>query len=178
VAGDDTLFMPSRLLLARALSAARAAGARIGWPSGAQEDSLMFELEYRVPEIRPPGTVRPMRARLAVPVFSMARPWRTEVEVRRPPSVTYPSEPRGAWVEGNVMLEFVVDTAGRLAPGPIKDIWPAGRPRLTGDEGAWYEDFIAAARRGLYAARFAPATVGGCPVPQLEQMPFTFNLRR
>jgi hypothetical protein len=178
LSGDDTLHAPMRSLLAQALGAARAAGAHIAWPSDAREDSLSFDLEVRVPDIRPPGVEQRMMARFAVPVFSMAMPWSTEVVVRHEPTITYPEGARSGSVEGTVILEFDVDTAGRAVPSPVTDIWPASRPRLTGAAAARYREFLEAAKRSLGSARFRPATVGGCAVHQRVQWPFEFHLAR
>jgi hypothetical protein len=60
----------------------------------------------------------------------------------------------------------------------VRDLWPADRPRLTGELGRHYRGFLAAATRAMKDARFEPARLGGCPVPQLVAVPFAFKLNR
>ena len=77
-----------------------------------------------------------------------------------------------------MILQFVVDSTGRTVRETIEERWPPDRPRLTGVSGANYREFLTAAKWGLAAARFDPATVGGCAVPQLVQWPFMFRIKR
>jgi hypothetical protein len=174
----DTLRAPSRQVLVQALTAVRDAGGRIAWPAEVPGDSLTFDLKYRWPDVGPDGKLRPLLVRDAVPVFSMAMPWSKPVVVRSPPQVHYPMAAQTQSMEGTVVLEFVVDSTGRAVRETIEERWPSDRPRLTGVSGANYREFLTAAKWGVVAARFDPATVGGCAVPQLVQWPFTFRLRR
>jgi periplasmic protein TonB len=66
-------------------------------------------------------------------------------------------------VNGKVLVQFVVDTLGRLEPGSLKVI-------RTDHDG-----FAAAARNFVEAATFKPATKRGRKVRQLVQMPFAFS---
>lgn len=176
--GADTLHDQSRDLLAQALAAVREAGERVAWPVGGDGDSITFDISYRWPGISPAGTVQAMEARHAVPVFSMAMPWEKPVAVRRQPRIRYPYGAQSRSAEGTVILQFVVDTAGRVDQDTIREQWPADRPRLTGELGKHYEAFLAAARRSLNETDFEPALVGGCVVRQLAQMPFHFMIGR
>jgi TonB family protein len=87
-----------------------------------------------------------------------------QVAIEKPmPALAYPAEQRAAAVNGKVLVQFVVDTLGRLEPGSLKVI-------RTDHDG-----FAAAARNFVEAATFKPATKRGRKVRQLVQMPFAFS---
>jgi hypothetical protein len=177
--GEDTLSAPSRLLLVRAVTALREAGAKIGWPPDVAGDSAAFDLVSRWPDVTPTGTMQPLMVRIAaMPMFSMAMPRSKEVVVRRPPRITYPPDAGLGRIEGTVILQFVVDSTGRVVSNTMKDKWPMDRPRITGQFAEHYQAFVNAAKWGLTTARFEPATLGGCPVPQRVEQPFNFSLNR
>jgi hypothetical protein len=113
----------------------------------------------------------------AIPMFSMAMPRIKPVVVRRPPRIIYPPDAGLGRIEGTVILHFVVDSTGRAVANTIKDKWPTDRPRITGQFAEHYQAFVNAAKWGLSAARYEPATQGGCPVPQIVEQPFNFYLK-
>jgi protein TonB len=78
----------------------------------------------------------------------------------------YPEMLRSANVEGTVIMEFVVDTTGRVEPSGVRVV-----------EGA-HPLFEAAVRQALRGMRFRPAEAGGHRVRQLVRQPFTFSLSR
>jgi TonB family protein len=78
----------------------------------------------------------------------------------------YPQELREAKVEGEVIAQFVVDTAGRAEMRSFKV--------LKSDHGL----FTDAVRESLAAMQFIPAEVEGRKVKQLLQMPFHFQLTK
>jgi TonB family protein len=78
----------------------------------------------------------------------------------------YPDDLRERNVEGEVLAQFVVDTAGAALMGTFKVL------RAT-DPG-----FIAAVRTAVARMRFTPAEVKGQKVKQMVQQPFTFSLTR
>jgi TonB family protein len=78
----------------------------------------------------------------------------------------FPEELKRRSFEGEVLIQFVVDTSGRAIPGTLRAL-RADHPL-----------FLAAVRTSVEAARFAPATIGGRPVAQLVQQPFQFTLTR
>jgi hypothetical protein len=175
----DTLYDASRELLVRSLAALSDAGTKIGWPPDVAGDSAAFDLGYRWPDVAPDGTRYPFLIRTAaIPVFSMAMPRSKELAIRRPPRLTYPPEAKDGGVGGVIILAFVVDSTGRVMMNTVKDKWPTDRPRLTGWSGSRYQAFVNAARMALSYALFDPATVGGCPVSQPAEQPFTFTLSR
>jgi len=81
-------------------------------------------------------------------------------------SPKYPAELRQANIEGEVLAQFTVDTAG------VADLRTFKVLKSTHDL------FTNAVREALPAMRFHPAQVGGKPVKQLVQMPFQFNLSK
>jgi TonB family protein len=74
----------------------------------------------------------------------------------------YPDALRRAKVEGEVLMQFVVDQAGQVDMSTVK-VLRSSDPQFT-----------AAVQRGLPSWRFAPAEVNGRRVKQLVQMPFQF----
>jgi protein TonB len=80
------------------------------------------------------------------------------------PSPTYPEALRAAGVNGTVLVEFVVDTLGRVESGTGRVI------------SADHEQFALSARAVLSRLRFLPAHAQGRKVRQLVRLPFRFNL--
>lgn len=80
------------------------------------------------------------------------------------PQPRYPDRLKTANVEGQVLVEFVVDAGGRVVPGTLEVIQSS------------HDDFTQAIRDVLPQLRFQPAEVGGVRVPQLVQRPFVFML--
>jgi protein TonB len=80
------------------------------------------------------------------------------------PTPTYPSMLESARVEGEVLVQFVVDTTGHVDMSQFKVL------KATNDL------FIDAVKRVLPKWRFYPAETGGHKVKQLVQMPLTFKV--
>jgi TonB family protein len=76
----------------------------------------------------------------------------------------YPDLLRSANVEGEVLAQFVVDTAGRVDMNTFKILKSS------------HDLFTAAVRGALPSMQFFAAQVGGRKVKQLVQMPFQFSL--
>lgn len=76
----------------------------------------------------------------------------------------YPEAMRAAGVEGQVLVQFIVNEKGRVESGSIKIINSANPM------------FEASVRSALPRMKFKPATVNGRPVKQLVQQPFQFKL--
>jgi hypothetical protein len=173
---DSAVRRPSTELLERALAAVRDSEERVYFAEGAVRDSLLFALGYLWPGVTPFGQIEPLRVRVAFPVFTLPTPWRTPALPIRHPRIRYPESSRRGRAEGTLILKFVVDTTGRVDMRTVRDVWPSDRPRLTGELGAYYKAFLAAATHALRDARYEPARIGGCPVRQLVQQPFAFKL--
>ncbi len=79
---------------------------------------------------------------------------------------SYPESLRSAGVDGEALVQFVVDTLGRAELGSFKVL------RATHDA------FGESVRAALPRMRFLPAELGGRKVRMLVQQPFTFALQR
>jgi TonB family protein len=76
----------------------------------------------------------------------------------------YPDLLRQAGVQGEVLVQFVVGPDGRADVGSFKVLKSS------------HELFTSAVRAALPQMRFSPALVGGRPVRQMVQQPFTFSI--
>lgn len=89
-----------------------------------------------------------------------------EVVVRRGAAPRYPTLLANAGVEGTIVLQFVVDTLGRVEPASV--VTMRADQRL----------FVESVRDALNRTRFIPAEVAGRKVRQLVEQSFTFALSR
>ena len=80
------------------------------------------------------------------------------------PTPRYPEALREAGIEGEVTLEFVVDTAGRVEDGSIRVLSSAA------------DAFVVSVRDALAGTRYHPALVAGQRVRQLVRQGFVFSL--
>jgi protein TonB len=96
----------------------------------------------------------------------------TESEVETPaekiggPTPEYPESLRSSGIEGEVLVQFVVNEGGRYEPGTLK-VMQSSNPAFT-----------AAVKTALPQMRFSAARVGGRKVQQLVQLPFEFHLNK
>lgn len=98
---------------------------------------------------------------------SSATDWRgKELLMRIERSVTprYPDLLRQTGIEGTVIVQFTVDTAGRVDAASIRVL------------NSTHDLFTRAVRDALLQFRFKPAEVGGRRVPALAEMPFQFQI--
>jgi len=86
-------------------------------------------------------------------------------EVLTGPRPVYPELLRQAGVQGQVVLQALVDTTGRVLAASISVI------------SATDAGFVAPARQALLATLFRPARVAGRAVPVLVRVPFDFTIR-
>lgn len=120
----------------------------------------------------PPGAATLRKSDGPVPVSDNQTYFEFQVEEPVSPSATtsvspkYPTELREAQIEGEVLAQFTVDTAG------VADMETFKVLKSTHDL------FTNAVKQSLPMMRFHPAQVGGKPVKQLVQMPFQFNLSK
>jgi periplasmic protein TonB len=87
-------------------------------------------------------------------------------EVARVLSRRYPNALREAGVEGRVVVQFVVDTNGRVEPGTIKVI------------SASNQEFSEPSRAAITEFRFRPAKRQGRNVRQIVQLPVSWQVDR
>jgi len=78
----------------------------------------------------------------------------------------YPDMLRSANVEGEVLVQFVVDTTGRVEMSQFKVLKTS------------HDLFTNVVKQFLGSARYYPAEIGGRKVKQLVQQPFNFTLTR
>ena len=78
----------------------------------------------------------------------------------------YPEMLKSSGVEGEALVQFVVDTTGRAEPGSFKVLR------------ASHDAFGQAVRAALPRMRFLPAEIGGRKVRMLVQQPFAFALNK
>jgi TonB family protein len=97
--------------------------------------------------------------RLAGDVDTVAR------YVRGSAEPIYPDSLWRAHVDGHVLAQFVVDTAGAVEAGTITIV------------ASTHPEFAAAVGAAVPAARFEPAVASGRHVRQLVQLPFNFSLK-
>ncbi|HET7563982.1 MAG TPA: hypothetical protein VFJ96_03225 [Gemmatimonadaceae bacterium] len=169
---------PSSALIARAFDALLASGdAWFLWPDSAV-DSLSFDLELRPAMLDRAGNAHLLPMQFGVPVFTVGEPLPLEEDARmiQQPPIHYPRSVESERIEGYLVLQFIVDWTGRVDTSTVRDVWPANRPRLTGEMGRYYQALVNAVRAALPDARFEPARIDGCPVSQLVQMPFAFKM--
>ncbi|HEU4996304.1 MAG TPA: hypothetical protein VFT29_15915 [Gemmatimonadaceae bacterium] len=172
----DTVLTAADRALEHALLALADEGQRLSWPNDARSDSLSFKLTFTRSLVRKDLRIVPPEAYYPVPVFSLMTPWEQPAEMVAPPRISYPLAPRRDFREGTFIIEYVVDTTGAVDINSVRDRWPANKPRLTGERGKYYADFVQAVRNGLRHARFRPELVGGCAVRQRVVQSFNFAL--
>ncbi|MFL5563354.1 MAG: hypothetical protein ACJ79K_17955 [Gemmatimonadaceae bacterium] len=178
----DPRFNASNLagarLLARALDSAQKAGdIFLTWPAAATGDSIGFTIELRAAEVDGSGKVYPVHASLGIPAMSLDVSTEEPVKILKAPRIDYPSYSQAGHATGVVLMQYVVDTSGRADMSTVKDLWPKNKPRPVDETSEFYREFRRAAERAIADARYIPASIGGCPVRQMVQQPFTFALR-
>jgi protein TonB len=82
------------------------------------------------------------------------------------PQPRYPDMLRSANVEGEVLVQFVVDTTGRADMSQFKVLKTS------------HDLFTNSVRQNVAVSRYYPAEIGGRKVKQLVQQPFNFALNR
>lgn len=105
-----------------------------------------------------PVAIEPTQAYLVSEVELAARVLPGNVSPR------YPELLRETQIEGEVLIQFVVDTSGRAEPGSVRVIRSS------------HEQFSMAVKEALQRMRFAPAEIGGRKVRMLVQQPYEFHL--
>ena len=165
-------------LLARALDSTETGGI-LDWSDLRGRDSVAFDIGLDRPSVDSLGTLSvPRIRRPAVPLLSVSAPWERQV-APQPGRQVHPHYPEAARNEGyqaTLIMQFLVDTMGRVVDSTIRDVWPKDKPRLTGHELSQYTSFLRATTSALRRMEFEPASIGGCRVKQLAEMPFVFGL--
>jgi len=88
------------------------------------------------------------------------------MNVITPARPRYPESLRSAGIDGRVLVQFTVDTTGRVDMNSVKIL------------SSTHDLFTRAVRDALGNFRFRPAEVGGRRVNALAEMPFEFQITK
>lgn len=149
----------------------------IVWPDGYAADSLVVRLVLWPTALTRDGTTRMIKATHSqFGVFSILEALESPA-LPKPnnPAPRYPDSDLAHHVIGSLLLQFVVDSSGFAVPSTMHDIWPKDKPRLTGDLGRYYDDFVEATKSTVVRWKFYPAAVGNCHVQQTVQLPVEYK---
>ena len=156
--------------IADALNESSAAGDRIFWPDSVKEDSAAFRLAYAFPVMGADKKLQPLQVRVANPAFTIMMPWFKPAQMSHPPPVHFPTPIPNSSHYG-IMLDFVVDSKGRVVPATIREYVPPGRDSTQGNA-EYHRAFLKSVVRDFQSARFTPASIGGCAIDQRVRNPF------
>ena len=99
--------------------------------------------------------------RVSVPILGLDR----SVRFRSEPKIGYPADALGNVPGDNITLQFVVNERGTVDPASVRI--------LQGD----YREFAKSALQALASAKFTPAQVSGCEVPELVEYQIRYTER-
>jgi TonB family protein len=159
------MAMQTRLVPPRPLHLAVASAALVLGLAGACSSAAPDAPPAHATVARPSPLRRPVALNAGAPLFE----FQVEQQARQVSGtgpLRYPDAMRRAKREGEVQAQFVVDEHGVVDVSTFKAI-------MSSDSA-----FTDAVRTALPRMRFHPALVGGKPVKQLVQQPFTFGLQR
>lgn len=129
---DSIRVGTSALIAARALDSVWTPG-QLEWSADSARDSVRFDIAFIRPYLDSAGhAAMPKHRRVAVAVFSLLEPTERQVALKpgqRPPR--YPGYERNEGYMGTILLQFVVDTAGRPELSTVRDLWPHAVRLLT-----------------------------------------------
>jgi TonB family protein len=163
-------------LLAAAVDSLRADGELLAFTAG-PADSVAFDLLLSPGTFGEFGKPTPPVMRVGFAVAALLMPVEDTVRVIDLPAPAYPLSQWRQGIEAVVILEFVVDTAGRADRATIRAVPAAGLVAESYKQQA-FEAFVNAARAAVERGQFEPARVGGCAVRQQVRLPFNFGRRR
>lgn len=167
-------------LLGRAIAIARDSSDFFVSDDLIRGDSLVFDLKHVHQSVtgrdRVLGTIR---VRNPAPVFTLPVLW-VQAATVVPGTIrpNYPSEMQMRGFEGRVVLDFVIDSAGRADPATVRDLHPEVLAALAPELRDAYRQFVRVSRDAILRARFVPAMGGGCPVRQRVQQTIGYTINR
>jgi hypothetical protein len=164
-------------LMGAAFDSARAKGmARLLWPEQAKADSFVVRLSLWPQYLGDTAASRqPHEHETKFAVFTLMEPDMTPARMKKGiPPPQYPAVNESGRVEGDLLMQFVVETNGRVDQSTIRDLWPDGKPRLSGARGEYYDAFVTSVTDWARFLFFEPMRLGGCPMKQLVQLPLAF----
>jgi TonB family protein len=166
------LRMPTAVFL-RIVNATRAA-VRLGGTEVALGDDVLEALRDFASRMSPAGYARARaaaQAEVATPALTVRKEWYEPGEVDEPAAVSmlqakpaYPDLPPRERRVRTVLVEYVVDTTGRVDPATVRSPSPDEDPR-----------FIEAVRAVAAQWEFTPARKGGRLVRQIVHQAFLFE---
>jgi len=128
-----------------------------------RSDSIELRLRVHYADERGPLSLPLMRVALP-PAYFEFQVDKPALQKRGGPAPRYPRDLRESGVEGEVLVQFVVDQTGRAEMRTFKVLKSS------------HDEFTRAARAVLPLMSFSPAELDGCKVRQLVQLPFAFKL--
>ena len=148
------------------------------WPDGYAVDSLIVRLVLWPTALTRDGSMRMIKATHSrFGVFRILEPIERPARAKpNQPTPAYPYSDMVHRVSGWLLLEFVVDSSGHAVPSTMHDMWPRGKPRLTGELRRYYDDFVEATKTAVATWQFYPASVGSCHVQQIVQLPIAYRI--
>ena len=164
-------------LLSAALDSARRHNAAIMlWPDGYAADSVIVRLSLLpVAFQEAAGFDTLYKKHVRFRAFTMLYPTQSPAfpadDHERP---VYPRYSETHHVSGTLLVQFIVDTTGRVDMSTFHDVWPSDKPRLTGGLEDYYEQFVAAVRDYAAKAKFTPARIGECKIRGIVRIPIEF----
>jgi len=169
--------LTSARLLGAALDSARAKGmARMVWPEQVKADSFVVRLLLN-PAYKgdTASSDQPVVHETKFAVFRLTEPDLSHAFPKprqQPPE--YPRMNEASRVEGDLLMQFVVEASGHVDQSTIHDLWPDGKPRLTGSLGDYYNAFVTTVTDWARHLQFEPRRLGGCPMTEVVQQPLAF----
>jgi hypothetical protein len=149
------------------------------WPETVKADSLRFAIHFT--RIHLDGKGKEMRDSTKKPrarflAFSLAVPREQQAIPARLHKPEYPPEARRLGFQGEVLMQFVIDTTGQARPGTLKNLL-AEKVRLADNNDRCLYDLLEKeVRQSVMRSKYSPARIGGCAVSVLVQQPYSFSI--
>jgi hypothetical protein len=160
-----------RSVLSTVLDSLHADGERFLWSEAPKSDSVAFSLELVPVTFGTDGKITPPAVRLGIPIATIMAPRMQGVQVLEMKKPRRPEFERRDGYYGTIVMDFVVDTSGHAVRESIRDV---SRPRLSDGQIIVYDAYVAAVRRVIEGATFAPARVSRCAVNRVTRQSFEF----
>ena len=181
IVSDSLVGSQGRQLLAEALQRVQSREEPfVVWPDLPRIDSTSFRLRFSFPRPTRDGrTLEDETSRARFLVFSLPIPWMQEALMKTgTANPRYPDVARNAGIGAKVNMQFVIDTNGRADVSTAKHLQKDQAAQLPPDRRAIYDSFVKSVMQTLPSIRFEPATIAGCKVKVLVQLPFEFEVGR
>jgi len=166
------------LMLARAFDAVRArGGGRMLYPGGFVDDSALVILTLWPEYVGDTSEPALPDAPRTFAVFNLTEPdWVSAFPLPYQRLPKYPSGSERDRIEGSVLMQFVVDTLGQVDVATIRELWPTGTPRLSGNQADAHSEFVHAVTDWVGGVYFRPLRIGTCARRQIVQLPVAFRV--